>query len=88
MNGEFFPIVSGLVLGSIFSVSRFQRYKSLLCTVAGLFGFLAAWSNGELHVSWLYLFADIPLALFSALAVCFVAPRLSARYSRPHLTIR
>lgn len=68
---EFIPIVSGLFIGLLlYFAPRHRKVGGLLLIPS--FGFLAAFSSGELQTSWLFLLIDIPMVAGSA-AVSFLA---------------
>jgi hypothetical protein len=73
---EFFPIISGLIVGLILGLiaPRLRFWVGALLAVA--FGVLATIVSGEFHISWGFLLIDIPLVAISAVCGLLLMRRL------------
>ena len=76
---ELFPIVSGLLCGSLLGSLTAQRrviFGLIFSVVAGV---LATVVSGEWQISWAFLLIDIPLVAVSAVAGDLLSRRLVLR---------
>lgn len=79
-ENEFFPIISGIVLGTVLGFVRPGLRLRVGIVLAILFGVLATVVSGESEISWGFLLIDIPLVAVCAAAALFAVHRL--RWSR------
>ena len=58
---ELFPIVSGILLGSLLGYLRPELRLRAGAVLATVLGILATVASGEFRLSWGYLLVDVPL---------------------------
>lgn len=64
---EVLPVLGGIVIGLITHMVHVRWLKVLLITVFSVtVGGIAAWTSGELAVSWAYLVVDIGQVIVAA----------------------
>ena len=65
---EIFPIMSGLLVGSVLTLIRPNARLTVVIVASILLGTAATIVSGEYKVSWEFLLIDIPLVALSSLA--------------------
>jgi hypothetical protein len=65
---EIFPIVSGLLVGSVLTLVRPNARLIVILVASILLGTTATIISGEYKISWEFLLIDIPLVAVSSIA--------------------
>jgi hypothetical protein len=65
---EIFPIMSGLLVGSVLTLIRPKARLTVVIVASILLGTAATIVSGEYKVSWEFLLIDIPLVAVSSIA--------------------
>jgi len=65
---EIFPVISGLLLGTVLGWITPRSRKRLGVPIVWLLAFLATVVSGEFRISWGFLLVDLPLVSIPALA--------------------
>ena len=74
---ELFPIVSGLLVGSLLPLVRPQARLRVAVAASVVLGTLATFLSGEYSIGWEFLLIDIPLV-----ALCAAAAHATVRALR------
>jgi predicted exporter len=69
---ELFPILCGIAVGLVFSLSSFRLPIVTLAVLSVACGVLASWISGELAFGAFYVLIDIAQVLGAALVTAFV----------------
>jgi len=77
---ELFPIVSGLILGSMLTLIRPQMRLTIAVGASVVLGTVATVVSGEYRIGWEFLLIDIPLV-----ALCSAAAFVTVRAGRRRL---
>jgi hypothetical protein len=79
MNFELIPVLSGILIGTVVSLSSSRRSLAIGSALTVLCGSLATFMSGEYELSWGYFLVDIAQALGTALAALVVVRLLRIR---------
>jgi hypothetical protein len=75
---ELFPVLSGLLVGSLLTLIRPQRRLAAAVTASVVLGTTATVVSGEYTIGWEFLLIDIPLVAIAS-AAGFVTARAIRR---------
>ncbi len=82
--GELFPIVAGILVGSIASRIARGRTRALVgVALTVLFGVTATLLSGEARESWAFVFVDLGLVALAAAIAWGAATLVSTRLAEP-----
>jgi hypothetical protein len=77
---EFFPIVSGLILGAAaLQISSARLRLAVLLAMSVVLGMIATTVSGEHLISWAFILIDIPLVLGAAVVAMMAVTVLQGR---------
>jgi hypothetical protein len=74
---EIFPVVSGLLLGTLLGGVTPRSRKGIGVPIVLLLAFLATVLSGEFRISWGFVLVDLPLVSIPALAAFVLQQRVS-----------
>ena len=72
MNFELIPVLSGILIGTVLSLSSSRRSLAIGSVLSVLCGSLATFMSGEYELSWGYFLIDIAQSLGVAFAALVV----------------
>jgi hypothetical protein len=84
MKNELFPIVSGLILGSVLPLIRPRMRLAVGVAAAVVVGTLATVLSGEYKIGWEFLLIDIPLVAICSAAAFATVRAARRRWSAQH----